>query len=738
RVIRDPGLLEHMGKNLWRVRVFPVPPRGVQKFELTYSEIVPFDSGVANYTYPLKSSNEAVRVEKDFTVRVELKSSAPLKSIYSPSHNVGVSRRGEREATVGFEENGAQLNRDFQLFWTQSAADVGLSLLTHRDSPSEPGYFLLLVSPKVEIAKEARVPRDVVFILDTSGSMREDKMAQARKALEFCLKALDPADRFGLMAFSTTVNPYSRELKAATKEAVEPAVEWVRKLEASGGTAISEALEEGLKMRTSEPRNFTIVFLTDGQPTIGVTDPAAIVKAVEAKNSAQTRIFTFGVGDDVNTHLLDQVADQTRAASVYVRPKEDLEVKVSGFYDKIRHPVLSNLSLEVDGERRFSDVYPPKLPDLFHGGQLVAMGRYTGKGEATIRLKGKIGDKEKEFIYQANLPEEKRDVDFLPNLWARRKIGYLLDQIRLRGENTELRDEIIHLAKRHGIATPYTSYLVVPDQAPMAAGARFRVRELSQGERAPEVDRFGRGDGTLAPPGNVPASAPKAGSGGQPGGGGLGGYGGRLGGGAMAGGGRGFGERGAGLGGEDARGRDGADTKSRAAATGKPEPAAGDVAKSLRDYTHLYAEPGEKKDKNELAGISPAKDEGRLGDEPARRQLGGRIGNNPSQQAGQEAVDLAVALNRMKTVDNVIGAHPVRVKGKSTFVAIDGVWIDRSFSEKATRINVKYLSAAYFAILEKVPGAKDVLPLGSKIVWMAPSGAALVIDDSGSDTLADA
>jgi len=424
RRTRDPGLLEHMGKNLWRVRVFPVPAHGKQKFELTYTEIVGKDAGIASYTYPLKSTGPVSRVDGFFAVRLELHSTAALKSVYSPSHSVGVTREGDHKAIVGFEENNAHLNRDFQLFWTTDDRDVGLSLIAHRESTGDPGYFMILVSPKVETTAENKAPRDIVFVLDTSGSMREDKMSQARKALEFCIKSLDAADRFGVLSFATTVNHYARELKKAEKANVDSAVEWVRKLEAGGGTAIADALESAFKMRTSDARNFTIVFLTDGQPTIGETDPQAILKSTTASVNEGTRIFTFGVGDDVNTHLLDQLADQSRAVSTYVRPKEDLEVKVSSFFDKIRRPVLTNLAIDVDGaDRRFSEVYPPKLPDLFHGGQLVVMGRYSGSGDATVKLKGKIGDKEKEFTYKVSLPEKRSEADFLPSLWAKRKIG---------------------------------------------------------------------------------------------------------------------------------------------------------------------------------------------------------------------------------------------------------------------------------------------------------------------------
>src|SRR5207244_6037926 len=140
-----------------------------------------------------------------------------------------------------------------------------------------------------------------------------------------------------------------------------------------------------LEMRgTDEGRTLTIVFFTDGQPTVGETRPDAILKNVAKKNTASTRIFTFGVGDDVNATMLDQLAEQTRAVSTYVRPAEDIEIKVSGLVSKISHPVLANLKLSAGKDVSLVEIYPPQLPDLFHGGQLTVLGRYSGKGPAAI------------------------------------------------------------------------------------------------------------------------------------------------------------------------------------------------------------------------------------------------------------------------------------------------------------------------------------------------------------------
>jgi Ca-activated chloride channel family protein len=673
RRMKDPGLLEHMGKNLWRVRVFPVPAQGVQKIEINYSEIVGRDAGVAEYIYPLKTGNQSTRTERDFTMRIELHSSAPIKSVYSPSHAIGVSKEGEFKAIVGFEANQYPLDRDFHLFWTSSDKDVGLALLTHRESPGDAGYFLLMLSPKTEVPKGERVPRDIVFVLDTSGSMQGEKIQQAKNALEFCLKALDPADRFNLIAFSTTVNEFERSLVRVNDQSIRKAVEWVKELAASGGTAIDDAVGAALKSRSDDARNFTVVFLTDGLPTIGETEPKTILEKVKQRNTAMTRIFVFGVGDDVNTHLLDQLAELTRATSVYVRPKENLEAKVSSFYAKISHPVLADLSLVVgDSSIRFSDMFPPKLPDLFHGSQLLVLGRYSGSGHTSVRLEGRLAGQRREFVYEATLPDEKRENDFLPGLWARRKVGYLLDQIRLKGENKELVDEVIHLAKRYGIATPYTSYLVVPDQ-PVPPP----IRPLPEPRRGTTFYFEGAGEEI-------------------------------IGGGAM--------------GGRDAAGREsgglgGGMRFDRARRLADPR-----QARELRRLPAAGATP------NVEQALEMEDDLARLWSTDTMSMF--RI------QSGGEAVDVAEALSDLKKATGA-DAYAVRKIGATTFVNVGGVWIDQAYKKGAKLVRIKYLGKAYFRILELAPDAKKVFALGSRVVWMTAAGHALAIDAEGQETLSD-
>src|SRR5438132_4071300 len=478
---QDPGLLEYMGNNLLRMRVFPVAAKSDQKVAMSYTSVASQDAGVIEYIYPLKTDGKATATLEDFRVEATLKSQHPIENVYSPTHAITWTRPSDREVNVKFERNQGLLDKDFQLFYSTGNKEIGFTTLTHRPISSEKGFFLMLISPHMEMSEDQFIARDMVLVLDTSGSMRGPKMDQARRALKYCLDNLDARDLFGVINFATTVNRYRDGLVEMNKEQLDQAKKWVDNLEATGGTAINDALAAALAMRSGDSgRTLTIVFFTDGQPTVGETNIEKITKNVLAKNDANTRIFTFGVGDDVNATFLDNLAHQTRAVSTYVRPAEDIEAKVSSLFSKISHPVLANLKLTPAHDVRLEEIYPPQLPDLFHGGQLVVLGRYSGNGHAALTLSGNVGKEPREFVYEINFPDKTNDDrGFVEHLWARRKVGYLLDQIRANGEKKELVEETVALAKKYGIATPYTSYLIVPD-APLPVAVRDRFRGAAQ------------------------------------------------------------------------------------------------------------------------------------------------------------------------------------------------------------------------------------------------------------------
>jgi Ca-activated chloride channel family protein len=305
-----------------------------------------------------------------------------------------------------------------------------------------------------------------MFVVDTSGSMAGKKLEQAKKALAFCVENLNSVDRFELLRFSTETEACFEKLTDVSRDTRARAQSWIEALKPTGGTAIYSALQDALKLRpSSNGRPYVVIFLTDGQPTVGETNEDRIVASVAREGGAPTRIFCFGIGTDVNTHLLDKIVERTRAASQYVLPDEDLEVKVSSFFTKIKEPLLTDLKITWPKGVHVKKAYPHPLPDLFRGDQLVLAGRYSGAGEGEVIIEGLVNGRPRRITQRVRFPERTSENEFIPRLWATRRVGWLLDEIRLRGENAELRDEVVQLARRYAIVTPYTSYLIVEDEA---------------------------------------------------------------------------------------------------------------------------------------------------------------------------------------------------------------------------------------------------------------------------------
>jgi len=468
---RDPGLLEYAGKDLFQASIFPIPPNSDKKLELTYSQVLKAEGGTVSYRYPLGTGRRTWTDNREgatrpgtkvgvFSGRVEIESKQALRGIYSPSHAVDVKRTGETRAVMSFESYDKNDQNDFQLFYGLSDKDFGLSLLTYREAAKD-GYFILTLSPKDNISEKELVNKDIVFVLDTSGSMADaGKMEKARSALLFGIRSLRDGDRFNVINFAGEEHLMETGLIDAGPTGKSRGEEFVKKLQPTGGTNINDSIIAAMKQFGSSSRPKMLVFMTDGLPTVGETNAERIVENLRNKRVEGVRVFTFGVGYDVNTLLLDRLAAENGGSADYVEPKEDLEVRVSNFFAKVSSPVLTDIEIDLGGVQT-DLIYPRKMPDLFKGTQITLIGRYQSSAEnLTIRLKGKQGGETRTFVYQdLDFPNRAEENTFLPRLWATRRVGWLVEQIRSNGEQKELRDEIVELGTRYGIVTPYTSYL---------------------------------------------------------------------------------------------------------------------------------------------------------------------------------------------------------------------------------------------------------------------------------------
>ncbi|MBW1888209.1 MAG: VWA domain-containing protein, partial [Deltaproteobacteria bacterium] len=498
RELKDPALLEYASQDAVQARIYPIPPGGERRIELEYSEILESDSGLVRYLYPLNTEKFSTKALNEVSVSVDVKSNVPIRAAYSPSHPVDVMKDGRFHITAGYEDRNVKPDTDFTLFYSIGENEA-FHLLSYRDPSGgvgEDGFFTLLLAPRPDAGTQT-LPKDIIMVLDRSGSMEGEKFRQAQSALKFILTHLNPEDRFNLIAFSTSIEMFSGEMSELDE--VERAESWVNQLAALGSTDINRALLEAGAAADQERPTY-LIFLTDGLPTEGVVDSAEIIKNFEAFAPSNLRLFVYGVGYDVDTYLLDSLADNHHGTSSYVLPGENLDEVLSSFYAKISTPVLTDLSLEF-GNIDVYDLYPSPLPDLFDGSQITIVGRYRGSGITEITLKGLVNDRtltikfpDQTFTKGGPLSGEgKASLQYIPRLWATRKIGYLLNNIRLHGADQETIDQIVRISIRYGIVTPYTSYLVT-EPMPLGAAEQDRIAEeqFMELESAPNEPTYGR------------------------------------------------------------------------------------------------------------------------------------------------------------------------------------------------------------------------------------------------------
>jgi Ca-activated chloride channel family protein len=475
REMRDPALLEYVGQNVIQASIYPIEPGADTSVQIRYQQVLTAEGGVVHYRYPLNTERFSAELIESVSVSVEVTSDQPVRAVYSPSHEIVVDKDGENAFTAGWEANDVKPDTDFDLFYTLSGEAIGVNLLSYWSEQHDLGTFMILAAPGIP-AQETVIAKDVIVVLDTSGSMEGEKLEQAKEALIYILENLNEGDRFTIVEFSTGVRLYEDELLSASD--AQEAIDWVEQLQSDGGTNIDEALTEAMDL-VDEARPTYVLFLTDGLPTEGETDTPDILEHVSEAAPENVRLFAFGVGDDVDTVLLDNLVAEHHGASSYVRPGERLDETVSNFYAKISTPVLTNVELTIDGVDT-EEIYPHPLPDIFAGSQLVIVGHYEEGGAATIELLGEIDGEQTTYVYEGQAfvsTGETTSTESLPRLWATRKIGYLMNQIRLQGEDKELTEAIIELSIRYGIVTPYTSYLITEDDILTQTGRAEAAQE---------------------------------------------------------------------------------------------------------------------------------------------------------------------------------------------------------------------------------------------------------------------
>jgi Ca-activated chloride channel family protein len=496
---RDPALLEFAGYNLIRSSVFPVEARGTQEVRLIYEHVVLADSGRVDYALP---RSEALDYAVPWKVTVEIKSKRPISTVYSPSHGIEVQRKAPGEVVVALSGGASTQPGAFRLSYLLEGDGVSASFFAYPDPKAGGGYFLLLAGLPADAREKGKgggIRRELTLVLDRSGSMNGEKLEQAREAALQIVAGLEPGEAFNIISFSERVDLFSPEPVLKGEETERRARDYLKSLRALSGTNLHDALVEALRQKATPGMLPIVLFLTDGLPTVGQTSEVAIREVANRGNPEGRRVFTFGVGFDVNTPLLERIASATRATATFVMPRENVEVKVGSVFQRLAGPILASPRLEVldaggtPSPGRVSDLTPPLLPDLFAGDQLVALGRYCGEGTLRFVLRGNYLGQERAFQFSFDSSAATTLNAFVPRLWASRKIAYLEDAIRDLGAAggpphgaspagdprlKELVDEIVRLSTEFGILSEYTAFLA---EEGTVLGDKDRVLARAQG-----------------------------------------------------------------------------------------------------------------------------------------------------------------------------------------------------------------------------------------------------------------
>ena len=456
----DPALLEYANCKLFKIRIFPIEAGSDKTIEIKYNSVLTKDNLLTSYTLPLNTQKFSAQALNDLSIHIKISGQTKIASVYSPTHQIETVQKDENSFEIGYEAKSVKPNIDFKIYIQDAENEVNIAAIAYKGADPN-GYALFSISPDFYVQKSEA--KNYSFIVDVSGSMREGKIEQAQKAINYCVNRLNAKDKFQVIRFSTYAEKVFETMQSANQKNKDLALAKIKTWEAIGGTNMEAAFKLAFEEQSDPNKKHVVVFITDGKPTIGETDEKKLLDLIAQKNSSNLRIFTFGIGNELNTHLLDKLSAMTNAYRNYITEEEKIDEHIARFFDKVSKPAISNLQISFSGNTSISDIMPNKLPDLFFGQNLVLVSKIDKEGSLTFNLKGEINQKEVSMSKKLDIKFATEN-DFIPFIWATRQVGTLLDQIRLSGETKELKDEIVHLAKKYGIITPYTSYLILEDE----------------------------------------------------------------------------------------------------------------------------------------------------------------------------------------------------------------------------------------------------------------------------------
>lgn len=464
---RDPALVEWMDHGVLRTRIFPIQPGETRTVTVRFNAVAEREGDALRVDVP---APRGLGTENTGTqLNFQWPAGEGFGDAWSPTHRVDDGGGASRGALRVVDAVGT-----VTLLLPVRATGAAMTVLTHAPRRDE-GYMLLTLAAPT--GRASRTARDVTFVIDISGSMSGEKLTQAKAAGHQLLNSLGGTDRFRLIAFSSDVIDFADSWSEVTPSTLRRAQEWLDGLGANGGTNIGDALERALEARTPANRLGLVLFLTDGAPTVGERNPATLA-ARAAERRGERRVFTFGLGADVNAALLEQLALDGAGTAHFVRPQEDVERIVGVVAQRLTRPIATDIRMRVEGVS-LQQLMPAGRIDLFAGQELTILARYTGNAElARITITGQHPDGPVTWTTQARFPSQRPQDAFVGRLWATQRVGWLSAERRKNGASAELDTEIKQLGERWGIPTAFTSYLVLEPGMVATAPPRGRRGEL--------------------------------------------------------------------------------------------------------------------------------------------------------------------------------------------------------------------------------------------------------------------
>lgn len=484
---RDRGqvasLLEQQRPNIFTQSVTNIEPGAKVKIVISYVETLKYDEGTYEFSFPMtvgprynpagmsqqeaqavtpKYAPPATRAGHDVSLKVKLDSGVPLDSFASRTHGITTDRRSAHEAVVTLKESSVIPNKDFVLRYDVAGAKIQDALLTHRAQRG--GFFALILQPPQRVTEEDVTPKELVFVLDTSGSMSGFPIEKAKETMRLALAGLYPRDTFNLITFAGDTHLLFPSPVPATPENMRQAQRFLAGTYGSGGTEMMRAIRAALAP-SGDPEKVRIVcFMTDGY----VGNESEILNEIRKNSGA--RIFSFGIGGSVNRYLLDKMAELGRGEVEYVALNDDGSAAARRFHERVRTPLLTDVTIDWHG-LPVAEVYPNRIPDLFSAKPVIVNGRYTGPATGTITLHGRMSGRPFSRNIQVNLPAQQPEHDVLATLWARTKIEDLMHQ---NPQNPDVA-EVTRLGLEYRLMTQYTSFVAVEEKTVTRDGKPVRI-----------------------------------------------------------------------------------------------------------------------------------------------------------------------------------------------------------------------------------------------------------------------